>query len=66
MRVVELLEEETGCKALLDPKPMQVGDVKETFADISAIEKDHGFEPKTSIDEGIPRFVRWYCEYHGL
>jgi UDP-glucuronate 4-epimerase len=64
MRVVELLEQETGKKALLDPKPMQIGDVRETFADISAIERDHGFHPSTSIDEGIPRFVAWYREYH--
>lgn len=66
MRVVELLEQETGRKALADPMPMQVGDVRETFADISAISRDHGFEPRTSIDEGVPRFVRWYREYHGL
>jgi UDP-glucuronate 4-epimerase len=66
MRVIELLERATGRKALLDPKPMQAGDVKETFADISAIERDHGFEPSTSIDEGIPRFVAWYRDYHGL
>ena len=66
MRVVQLLEQETGKKALLDPKPMQVGDVRETFADISAIERDHGFKPETSIDEGVPRFVKWYREYHGL
>src|SRR5256885_2058306 len=64
MRVVELLEKETGRKALLDPKPMQVGDVRETFADISAIERDHGFEPRTSIDEGVPSFVAWYKDYH--
>jgi nitronate monooxygenase len=36
---------------------MQPGDVKETFADISAIERDHGFKPTTTIDEGVPRFV---------
>ena len=66
MRVVELLEQETGRKALADPKPMQIGDVKETFADISAIERDHGFVPRTSIDEGIPRFVAWYRDYHGI
>jgi UDP-glucuronate 4-epimerase len=66
MRVVELLEQETGRKALLDPMPMQVGDVKETFADISAIERDHGFKPATGIDEGVPRFVKWYREYHRL
>jgi UDP-glucuronate 4-epimerase len=66
MRLVEILEQETGRKALLDPKPMQIGDVRETFADISAIERDHGFEPRTSIDEGVPRFVTWYKDYHGI
>ena len=66
MRVVELLEQETGKKALTNPMPMQVGDVKETFADISAIERDHGFSPRITIDEGVPRFVAWYREYHGL
>jgi UDP-glucuronate 4-epimerase len=64
MRVVELLERATGRKALIDPQPMQPGDVKETFADISAIERDHGFQPSTTIDEGVPRFVDWYREYH--
>jgi UDP-glucuronate 4-epimerase len=66
MRVVQLLEEAIGKKALLDPRPMQPGDVKDTFADISAIERDLGFVPTTSIDEGVPRFVDWYREYHGL
>ena len=66
MRVVELLERETGKKALLDPKPMQIGDVQETFADISAIERDHGFSPATTIDKGVPRFVEWYRRYHGI
>jgi len=66
MRVVALLEQETGRKALLDPMPMQIGDVRETFADISAIERDLGFRPVTTIDEGVPRFVQWYREHHGL
>ena len=66
MRVVALLEQETGRKALLDPKPMQIGDVRETFADISAIERDVGFEARTRIDEGVPRFVAWYRDYHKL
>jgi UDP-glucuronate 4-epimerase len=66
MRVVQLLEHETGRKAIANPMPMQIGDVKETFADISAMQRDHGFEPSTTIDEGVPRFVAWYREYHGL
>ena len=66
MRLVELIEQATGRKALIDPRAMQPGDVKDTFADISATERDHGFAPTTSIDEGVPRFVAWYREYHGL
>jgi UDP-glucuronate 4-epimerase len=66
MRVVQLLEEATGRKALLDPQPMQPGDVKDTFADISAIDRDLGFRPTTTIDEGVPKFVAWYREYHGV
>jgi len=66
VRMVELLEEATGRKAVLDFKPMQPGDVKDTFADISAIQRDHGFRPTTSIDEGIPRFVQWFKDYHRI
>ena len=64
-RVIELLEQETGKTAILDPQPMQKGDVAETFADISAIERDHGFKPLTSIDQGIPRLVAWYRDHYG-
>ena len=66
MKVVALLEQETGRSALILPQPMQPGDVRETCADISAIERDLGFRPTTTIDEGVPRFVRWYRDYHGL
>jgi UDP-glucuronate 4-epimerase len=66
MRVVELLEEATGRKAVVDPKPMQPGDVTETYADISAIQRDLGFEPSTTIDDGVPKFVNWYRDYHDL
>jgi UDP-glucuronate 4-epimerase len=66
MRVVALLEQETGRKAVISSQPMQPGDVRETCADISAIERDHGFKPTTAIDQGVPRFVRWYRDYHGL
>ena len=66
MRVVELLERETGRNAVIELAPMQPGDVPDTFADISAIERDHGFHPTTSIDDGIPRFVAWFRNYHGI
>ena len=63
-RVVALLEQATGRIATLDPLPMQPGEVAETFADVSAIERDLGFKPSTTIDEGIPRFVTWFRDYH--
>lgn len=66
MRMVALLEEATGRKAEIDFQPMQAGDVKDTFADISAIQRDHGFEPSTSIDVGVPRFVEWFKQYHQI
>ena len=66
MRMIGLLEEATGLKALFDYQPMQPGDVQNSFADISAIERDHGFAPTTRIDEGVPRFVEWYMAHHGL
>ncbi len=64
MRVVRLLEAETGRSAIIDAKGMQVGDVADTFADISAIARDHGYAPTTTIDIGVPRFVQWYRDYH--
>jgi len=66
MRMVGLLEQATGKTAALNFQPMQPGDVKDTFADISAIQRDHGFEPSTAIDEGVPRFVDWFKEYHRI
>ncbi len=64
MKVVGLLEAECGRKAEIDFQPMQPGDVPATYADISAISRDLGYAPTTSIDVGVPEFVRWYKEYH--
>jgi UDP-glucuronate 4-epimerase len=61
---IELIEKALGKKAEIILEPMQPGDVKETFADISAIQRDHGFSPTTGIEQGIPRFVEWYRSYH--
>ena len=66
MRMVSLLEQATGKTAALDLQPMQPGDVKDTFADISAIQRDHGFRSTTAIDQGIPRFVEWFRQYHRI
>jgi UDP-glucuronate 4-epimerase len=66
MRFISILEDALGVKAEINLKPMQPGDVKETYADINATRRDFGFEPKTSLDEGVSRFVEWYQGYYGI
>jgi UDP-glucuronate 4-epimerase len=66
MKVVEVLEEQCGKKAEIEYLPMQPGDARQSFADITAISRDLGFAPTTSIDVGVPNFVRWYREYNGV
>ncbi|HTZ36311.1 MAG TPA: NAD-dependent epimerase/dehydratase family protein [Stellaceae bacterium] len=63
---IATLERALGRSAIKKMMPMQVGDVVSTYADIEAARRDLGFEPKTPIAEGIPRFVAWYRAYHGL
>ncbi|MFN4275128.1 MAG: NAD-dependent epimerase [Ferrovibrio sp.] len=66
LRMIELIEQAVGRKAEKQFLPMQDGDVKATYADISAIQRDTGFKPSTPIDVGIPRFVDWYRRYHNM
>ena len=66
MEMIEIIEQCCGKKAIREMHPMQDGDVKETFADISAISHDLGYAPTTTISVGIPNFVNWYRNYHGL
>ena len=66
MKVVALLEEACGRKAEIEMLPMQPGDVPATYADISAISRDLGYAPTTSIDVGVPAFVEWYKGYHRI
>jgi UDP-glucuronate 4-epimerase len=64
--MIGLIEQACGRPAERVLLPMQPGDVRDTFADISAIRRDLGFEPATTIAEGVPRFVDWYRAYHGM
>ena len=66
MRFIGLIEQALGQKAEIDFQPMQSGDVQATYADIDATQRDLGFQPSTPIDAGIPKFIAWYREYHGV
>ncbi|MBD1878454.1 NAD-dependent epimerase [Coleofasciculus sp. FACHB-T130] len=64
-RFIEVLEDCLGTKAVKNMLPMQPGDVPETYADITDLQRDVGFKPSTSIEVGIPRFVEWYRSFYG-
>ena len=64
--MIALIERACGCPAERRLLPMQPGNVRDTFADIGALQRDLGFEPRTTIAEGVPRFVQWYRDSHGL
>ena len=66
MRFIAQIEQALQLKAEIVFEDMQPGDVKETYADIEASRTDLDFEPSTAIDEGIPRFVDWFRDYHEL
>lgn len=66
MTMIELIETACNRKAIIEYKPMQDGDVHETFADIDAISSDLGYAPTTTIEEGIPIFVDWFRKYRGI
>jgi UDP-glucuronate 4-epimerase len=63
-RVVELIEQEFGRKAIVELLPMQPGDVPETCADVDDLMRDVGFRPSTAIEPGVRNFIAWYRDYH--
>jgi UDP-glucuronate 4-epimerase len=65
-RLIELLEAGLGRKAVLLYAPRPAADVVETFASVDAIAALTGYAPRTSLSEGIPRFVEWFRFWHGL
>lgn len=63
-RFVALIEESLGRKAIIETAPMHAGDVAETLADIDVSRQALGYEPKTPIDVGVPRFIEWHRAFH--
>lgn len=64
MDFIETIEESLGKKATKEYLPMQKGDVYETYANIDSMVEGYNYAPKTSIEEGIEKFVNWYKSYH--
>ena len=61
---ISLIEKNVGKKAIKNYLEMQPGDVSETAADIDNLSQFTGFKPSTSIEDGIPKFISWYKNFH--
>jgi UDP-glucuronate 4-epimerase len=62
-KYIALIEKYLGKKATKEMLALQLGDLPNTFAEISDFQKDFDFHPNTSIEEGIQRFISWYIAY---
>ena len=62
---IEAIEQALGKKAKRQLMPIQPGDVEKTWADVSSLKQEFGYNPDTSVETGIRRFVDWYREYYG-
>lgn len=63
IKYIETIEETVGKKAKMNFLPMQLGDVPETYADVSDLVNEIDFQPKTTISHGISEFVKWYISF---
>jgi len=61
---ITAIEQSLGKKAVKEYLPMQPGDVPRTEADVTDLEKDVGYRPKTDVREGVERFIDWYKKYY--
>jgi UDP-glucuronate 4-epimerase len=65
LRFIEVLETCLGRRAKKNMLPMQLGDVPDTYADVTALARDVGYRPSTDLAQGVRRFVDWYRGYYG-
>ena len=66
MDFITEIEKSTGLTAQKNFLPMQAGDVEKTWADVSAIQEDFGYNPKTAIKEGVENFITWYKKFYNI
>jgi UDP-glucuronate 4-epimerase len=64
LHYIELIEAALGKTTVKELLPLQPGDVEHTFADVADLVRDTGYKPKVSVEEGIKRFVSWYCSFY--
>lgn len=63
---IRAIEAAVGRQAVRVDRPMQAGDVTDTCADVTTLERVSGYRPQIGVEEGVARFVRWFREFYGL
>lgn len=63
---ISVIEEALGKKAIRNNLPLQPGDIPDTEADVSDLERDFDYKPNTSVEVGVKKFVSWYREYYKI
>ncbi|MRT92555.1 GDP-mannose 4,6-dehydratase [Ancylomarina sp. 16SWW S1-10-2] len=62
--LIDVISKEAKVEPIIERLPMQAGDVKQTYADISKAEKLIGYKPQVKFDQGIKKFVEWFDRVH--
>jgi UDP-glucuronate 4-epimerase len=66
MDYIKSLEKTLGKKAKINFLPLQPGDVLDTRANIDNLKKKFNYQPKTSIEDGVLKFIKWYKDYYQI
>ncbi|MBX7145998.1 MAG: GDP-mannose 4,6-dehydratase [Alphaproteobacteria bacterium] len=66
IRLVRLIEKTSNKKAKIIYEPIQPGEIVKTQADISETQRQFNYNPKISLEQGIPLFIKWFCDYHKI
>ena len=66
MKFIEIIEKNLGVESKKEFLDMQKGDVVDTWANINKLNEWTGYQPETTLEEGIKLFVNWYKQYYGF
>ena len=63
-KMVQIIENKLNKKADIELKPLQLGDIEKTYADIKKAQSMLDYNPKTKFENGLEKFLDWFCKYH--
>lgn len=66
LHYIEVIEKALGKTTEKELLPLQPGDVEHTYADVTSLQRDTGYQPRFSIEEGVEEFIRWYRDYYRI